>query len=102
MFKKNGQSTLEYSILIIIVLGAFVAMNNYIKRGIQGRWKSAVDDLGDQYDPRFSDTNLNYSLSSNAEVRVRIINDVNGVWTDRVDTSDSSETKKGIVSILAK
>jgi len=47
--KKKAQSSLEYAILIIIVLGALLSIQVYIKRGIQGRLKSATDDIGEQY-----------------------------------------------------
>ena len=35
--------------LIIIVIGALLSIQVYIKRGIQGRLRSAADDIGDQY-----------------------------------------------------
>lgn len=47
--KKKAQSSLEYAILIIIVLGALLSIQVYIKRGIQGRLKTATDDIGEQY-----------------------------------------------------
>ncbi|OGX27571.1 MAG: hypothetical protein A2787_05505 [Omnitrophica WOR_2 bacterium RIFCSPHIGHO2_01_FULL_48_9] len=47
--KKKGQSTLEYAILIIVIIGALLSIQVYIKRGIQGRLKSATDDIGDQF-----------------------------------------------------
>ncbi len=53
--RKKGQSTLEYAVLIIIVIGALLSVQVYIKRGIQGRLKSAADDIGSQY----SDGNTN-------------------------------------------
>ena len=49
--KTKGQSTLEYAVLIIIVIGALLSIQIYIKRGVQGRLKSATDDIGDQYSP---------------------------------------------------
>ncbi len=55
MFKhfnnKKAQSTLEYAILIIIIIGALLAVQTYLKRGIQGKVKSSADDIGDQYSP---------------------------------------------------
>ncbi len=55
MFKmfnnKKAQSTLEYAILIIIIIGALLAVQTYIKRGIQGKLKSSSDDIGDQFSP---------------------------------------------------
>lgn len=47
--KKRGQSTLEYAVLIIIIIGALLSIQVYIKRGIQGRLKGAADDIGDQF-----------------------------------------------------
>ena len=47
--KKKAQSTLEYAVLIIIVIGALLTIQAYIKRGIQGRLRSASDDIGAQY-----------------------------------------------------
>jgi hypothetical protein len=47
--RKKGQSTLEYAILIIIIIGALLSIQVYIKRGVQGRLKSATDDIGDQF-----------------------------------------------------
>ncbi len=49
--KMKGQSTLEYAVLIVIVIGALLSIQVYIKRGIQGRLKTATDDIGDQYSP---------------------------------------------------
>lgn len=39
----RGQSTAEYAIVIGLVIGAAVAMQVYVKRGIQGKMKDAVD-----------------------------------------------------------
>jgi hypothetical protein len=47
----KGQSTLEYAILVIIIIGALLTIQVYIKRGIQGRLKGAADDIGDQFSP---------------------------------------------------
>jgi len=49
--KRKGQSTLEYAVLIVIIIAALLAMNQYIKRGLQGRLKSSTDDIGDQFSP---------------------------------------------------
>ena len=47
-------STLEYSILFLIVLAAFLGMAVYFKRALSQRWRGTVDDSfgqGRQYDP---------------------------------------------------
>ena len=56
--RHSGQSTLEYAILIVIVIGALISIQVYIKRGIQGRLRSATDDIGDQYDPGNTRVNI--------------------------------------------
>lgn len=68
MFKllnqRRAQSTLEYAILIVIVIGALIAMNTYIKRGLQGRFRSASDDIGDQYSPGNTNVVMNTVVSA--------------------------------------
>ncbi len=100
--KRSGQSTLEFTILTIIIIGVFLTASDYVKRGIQGRWKSAVDDLGDQYDPRTANTWLNSTLISNSDMRISTINQTDGgVVTLRNDTTESSEVKQGSVVVGA-
>ncbi|MDD5130711.1 MAG: hypothetical protein PHS66_06685 [Candidatus Omnitrophica bacterium] len=40
---KKGQSTAEYAVVIGLVIAAAVAMQVYVKRGIQGKMKDAAD-----------------------------------------------------------
>ncbi|MDP2652463.1 MAG: hypothetical protein Q8Q08_00350 [Candidatus Omnitrophota bacterium] len=63
--KKKGQSTLEYAVLIIIVIGALLSIQVYIKRGVQGRLKSAADDIGDQYSPGNTNVRKTTRVQSN-------------------------------------
>ncbi len=47
-WSKRAQSTAEYAILIAVVVGAVVAMQIYVRRGLQGRVKDIVDNVGDK------------------------------------------------------
>ncbi len=96
---KRGQTVLEYVVLIIIVLGALLAISNYFKRGLQGRWKAAMDDMGDQYDPRVADTSLRHTLVQTTNTSIIAINQAGGFWTQRTDESLSTERKTGTVSV---
>ncbi|MFA5144927.1 MAG: hypothetical protein WC723_02860 [Candidatus Omnitrophota bacterium] len=40
---KKAQTTAEYAILIGLVVAALIAMQTYVKRGLQGRMKDATD-----------------------------------------------------------
>lgn len=54
MIKKNkGFSIVEYSIFIVIILGALWVSKDMISRGIMGHWREAGDmfAFGRQYDP---------------------------------------------------
>jgi uncharacterized protein (UPF0333 family) len=99
--RKKGQTTIEYIILITIILGAFLAVGNYFKRGLQGRWKAAVDDLGDQYDPRAADSSVRQTFVSNTVTTIVTLNNADGFWTSRQDLSNSIDRKTGTVSVGA-
>ena len=105
MGHQKGQSLLEYTILIIIILGVFVAMKDYIKRGFQGRWKTTIDDLGDQYDPRYINSKVIHTVVSNATTQVRAVDGrddgVVGQWTNRVDSSHSIDKKVESTTVAA-
>ena len=63
--RQKGQSTLEYAILIIIIIGALLSIQVYIKRGIQGRLKSATDDIGYQFSP--GNTNVTRTMVTSSQ-----------------------------------
>ncbi len=94
---KKSQSLLEYSILLMIIIAAFLTMQVYIKRGFQGRWKQSVDDLGEQYDAQGFHGNTHYMTDTTSESRLYvvpgIVNGSNGSFTYRKDTSSSVEAK---------
>lgn len=65
--KMKGQSTLEYAVLVIIVIGALLSIQVYIKRGVQGRLKSSADDIGDQFSP--GNTNVRKTVRTISNTR---------------------------------
>ena len=97
--KRKGQSILEYSVLIIILIGAFLTIQTYMKRGIQGRWQSAIDDLGDQYDPRYSNSQIIQTIQSNTSTEIFLTPLSGGTYTSRLDLTNSIETKSGYTNV---
>ncbi len=102
MFKRKAQSTLEYTVLVVIIIAVFITMQMYFKRGFQGRWKSTVDDFGEQYDPDTTNSQTDYSLISNSETQIGVghldlhpITGQPGYYTTRLDNTTSVETKNG-------
>lgn len=56
-FGNRGQSTLDYAILLLVVLALFVA-GGYVKRAIEGRIKETSDQIGPQYDPFLTESSF--------------------------------------------
>lgn len=61
---KKGQNTAEYAIVIALVIGAAIAMQTYVKRGLQGGVKYSVDKLQKssgtaQYEPYYLKSSYN-------------------------------------------
>ena len=46
--KKTAQSTLEYAVLVVIVIAALLAMQSYIKRGISGKFKDSTQQISEE------------------------------------------------------
>ena len=95
---RRGQTTLEYAMLIVIVIGAMVAMQMYIKRAIQGRWKDTMESIGEQYDPTAMQTNIRQSVESFSISTIYIQPTGGGnvlFWTLRNDIGGSIERKEG-------
>lgn len=108
MYNRKGQTILEYTVILIIILGVTIAMKDYIKRGFQGRWKSATDGFGDQYDPTAVNSNTTYATQVNSISTVTVANGTDmasdgtttqGQWTSRGDSSNSVETKIGSTQV---
>jgi hypothetical protein len=47
--KNTGQSTLEYAVIIAVIVGALLAMQIYLQRGVQGKLRESADSIGQQY-----------------------------------------------------
>ena len=63
-FSRKGQSTLEYAILILIVIVALLAMQVYLKRGLQGRMRESSENIGTAYSPGY--TTSSFVVTSNS------------------------------------
>ena len=99
---KRGQNTAEYAILIGVIVAAAIAMQVYIRRGVQARMKDAVDftltaddDAGGnifsgnlQYEPYY-DQGSTYTTTSSGQVSEQlqigggVVKDSISQYTDR-------------------
>ena len=84
---------MEYAVVIIVILGVLIAMQKYVKRGIQGRWKASVDELGEQYDPRRTNSVTTSFINSSANTIVSVADSMSGKYTSRQDITSSTENR---------
>ncbi|MBN3038971.1 MAG: hypothetical protein JW869_06120 [Candidatus Omnitrophica bacterium] len=61
---RKGQNTLEYVLLITCVVVAFIAVQHYLNRGIQGRVREASDNIGSQFDAEVTTATYETSRTS--------------------------------------
>jgi uncharacterized protein (UPF0333 family) len=47
--RNNGQSILEYAVLLGVVVAAVLIMQVFVKRGFQGNLKESADKMGEQF-----------------------------------------------------
>ena len=103
ILERKGQLAVEYVVILIIVIGALLAMQMYFKRGIQGRMKTSVDSVGEQYDPLTTESDIEQRVSGVTDTTISVL-DIEGVGkqTMRLDTSVLTETKSGYTRVDAK
>lgn len=57
--KLKGQGVMEYAFLVAVVVAGLIAMQIYLKRGLQGRLRSSGQAFGEtQYSPGRAVSNL--------------------------------------------
>lgn len=64
---NKAQSVLEYAVVVLALVLALLAMQGYIRRGMQGKLRQAADSLGQQYAP--ANTTGKHSLSHSGTTR---------------------------------
>jgi hypothetical protein len=96
---KKGQSTLEYAALIAVVVGAIIAINLYLKRGVEGHLRSASDDIGTQYDVKSGTYKYKSELKGEQEVTHSVTGKQAGDvkldlgWTDAPEVGKGNEAQ---------
>ncbi|MDD5431570.1 MAG: hypothetical protein PHO70_01065 [Candidatus Omnitrophica bacterium] len=95
--RKKGQSTLEYAILIGVIVAGLIAMQTYIKRGYEGKLRESADTMGKQYNPE--DTTYNYTTSTSS-LSTEVVSDSKTTTTIQNQTSNrtGNETVGGVTN----
>jgi len=67
--RRSGQSVLEYTLLIAIVVAALLIMQVFVKRGFQGNLKESADKMGDQFSGGGTATEQKRTLTGDQVIR---------------------------------
>jgi hypothetical protein len=92
---RRGQSILEFSLVICALVAAFIGMQIYMKRGMQGRLRSLADEMGQQYDPGSAQSNIVTTQTGTATTTSTTTTVGSGSETTTETTSDMTETRVG-------
>jgi hypothetical protein len=85
---------LEYAILILIVIVALLAMQTYLKRGVQGRVRESTDNIGEAYSPGY--TNSEFVLTSTSTTHETV---EGAAGTSKTELVDRTDTRAGSEAI---
>jgi Flp pilus assembly pilin Flp len=94
---KKGQNTLEYALIIAAVIAALLAINAYMKKGMQGRLKQSTDQIGKQFDASGDYTSAWKSESSGTTTTEEVRDTSSGSTTSTVAQGErvaKSETEE--------
>ena len=84
----RGQSTIEFALLIVVVIAALVAMQIYLRNALQGKLRQSSDQIGSQWDADQGEYTITSSASSKRKQTVTTA----GVSTDTT-TADDTQTR---------
>ena len=90
---KRAQTTLEYAILIGVIVAGLIAMQVYLKRGFQGKLKESADTMGQQFSPDY--TTSHYTTKSSTDSEETLSNEVT---TTKINKQESAKTGNEDVS----
>lgn len=89
MLRRKGQSTLEYAMIIAVVVAGLLLLQHYIRRGYAGRLKAASEQMGEQYDP--TAYSANFTLNQHSRTQRKVQNRV----TSTTHLEDEIDAKTG-------
>ena len=86
----HGQSTLEFAILIGVIVLAFVALSNYVKYAAAGRLKSSADSISQTlFNPDKGKTDLPSDRTSRDQTETDGSTTSDSVGTDTTTRTDT-------------
>ena len=63
MRNRKGQSTIELTFVIVVVVAAIIGMSIFMKRSVMGKYKESGDQVGSQFTPENSTSQFNRTFA---------------------------------------
>ena len=86
-FVRRGQTTLEYTAVIVVIIAALLAMTRYIKRGMMGKLRESTDSIGEQFAPLNFRSSVTVTSSGTTSQTSRADGEVQTTVTADMDNS---------------
>lgn len=102
MFTRKGQSILEYSILLAVVIAVLLIMQAFVKRGYQGSLKASSDKMGEQFSASGTTIKEEQTMTGNQNIvtEVGTTTDVMGQFSGEIpDVNVQGTLAKGAYSL---
>ena len=99
MSEKKAQGTLEYVLLVTLVVSALVAMNIYFKRSISGKMRESTDQIGEQFEPTRTYTHEKTTYNEDATT-TRKIGGAEGAGVTNTSTARAKVSEESYEDIL--
>lgn len=90
---RPAESTLEFAVFVFIVIMALLSMAVYGKRAFQGRYREAADELGGQYDPAYTKSDITITSTSDL-ITATTTKQVMGNQLETTSEQESEETSR--------
>ena len=91
MRHEKGQSTVEYAIIIAVVISALLVMQFWMRRGVMGKLRDSTDSIGDQFNPFEAKADLTKNFNS---TRTEALSTNGTVATSAIDENQSETGTK--------
>ena len=94
---RKAQSVLEYAIVIFAIIAALLAMQVYIRRGLQGRLRQGADELSvQQYAPKNTVSDITITQKSDITTQTNTV-EVDDTYktTTTTDINSQEEHRSG-------
>ena len=98
---RKGQNTLEYVLLITAVVVAFLIIQHYLGRGLQGRVREASDNIGGQFDAEATSTDYTTTRFSDVHETTEIGLEGGAITTSLLEGRGESSARTGSETVSA-